>query len=170
MANQKYLGIKQRKGLTNLLTRKEGARPFVVDGLKIFPQEEEVQPFVVDELSIIPSGKLPPNPSELLDSDRMKQLLNQWKKEYDIVLLDSPPLMTVSDSRILASEVEETLLVASYGETNRHMIAQTSELLKQLSIKALGYILNKVDIHKEYGYYGYYYGYYYYSKPGKKED
>jgi Mrp family chromosome partitioning ATPase len=76
--------------------------------------------------------------------------------------------MTVSDSRILATDVEETLLVAAYGETNRHLIAQTSELLDQLSIKALGYILNKVDIRKEYGYYGYYYGYYYYSQPEKK--
>jgi succinoglycan biosynthesis transport protein ExoP len=153
-AIEKYLKIKKEKGLTELLVN-EG---------------KEIQPITVDGLKIIPSGKLPPNPSELLDSDRMKELLSKWKKEYDIVLLDSPPLMTVSDSRILASEVEETLLVASYGVTNRHMIAQTSELLKQLSIKALGYILNKVDIHKEYGYYGYYYGYYYYSKPGKKED
>lgn len=153
-AIEKYLKIKKEKGLTELLVN-EG---------------KEIQPLSIDGLKIIPSGKLPPNPSELLDSDRMKELLNKWKKEYDIVLLDSPPLMTVSDSRILASEVEETLLVASYGETNRHMIAQTSELLKQLSIKALGYILNKVDIHKEYGYYGYYYGYYYHSKPGKRED
>ena len=153
-AIEKYLKIKKEKGLTELLVN-EG---------------KEIQPLAVDGLKVIPSGKLPPNPSELLDSDRMKELLSKWKKEYDIVLLDSPPLMTVSDSRILASEVEETLLVASYGVTNRHMIAQTSELLKQLSIKALGYILNKVDIHKEYGYYGYYYGYYYYSKPGKKES
>jgi capsular exopolysaccharide synthesis family protein len=170
-AIEKYLGIKQGKGLTNLLTKKGESRPFVVDGSKIFPKgKEEVRPLLVNELSIIPSGKLPPNPSELLDSDRMKELLNRWKKEYDIVLLDSPPLLTVSDSRILAAEVEETLLVAAYGETNRHMISQTSELLEQLSIKPLGYILNKVDIHKEYGYYGYYYGYYYYNKPKEKED
>ena len=153
-AIEKYLRIKKKKGLTELLVN----------------EEKEIQPLSFDGLKIIPSGQLPPNPSELLDSDRMKQLLNKWKKEYDIVLLDSPPLMTVSDSRILASEVEETLLVASYGETNRHILAQTSELLEQLSIEALGYILNKVDIHKEYGYYGYYYGYYYYSKPEKKED
>ncbi len=153
-AIEKYLRIKKKKGLTELLVN----------------EEKEIQPLSVDGLKIIPSGQLPPNPSELLDSDRMKELLNKWKKEYDIVLLDSPPLMTVSDSRILASEVEETLLVASYGETNRHIIAQTSELLEQLSIEALGYILNKVDIHKEYGYYGYYYGYYYYNKPQKKED
>ncbi|MEJ2355957.1 MAG: GNVR domain-containing protein, partial [candidate division WOR-3 bacterium] len=131
-------------------------------------EEKEIQPISVDGLKVIPSGELPPNPSELLDSDRMKDLLKKWKKEYDIVLLDSPPLMTVSDSRILAAEVEETLLVAAYGETNRHLIAQTSELLKQLSIRALGYVLNKVDIHKEYGYYGYYYGYYYQEKSKTK--
>ena len=152
-AIEKYLKIKKMKGLTELLINKE----------------EEIHPLTIGGLKVIPSGKLPPNPSELLDSDRMRELLSRWKKEYDIVLLDSPPLMTVSDSRILAAEVEETLLVAAYGETNRHLIAQTSELLEQLSIKALGYILNKVDIHKEYGYYGYYYGYYYYANPEKKK-
>jgi len=151
---EKYLGIKKEKGLTELLIN----------------EDADIQPLVVDGLYVIPSGKLPPNPSELLDSNRTKELLAKWKKEYDIVLLDSPPIMTVSDSRILAAEVEETLLVAAYGETNRHMIAQSSELLKQLSIRALGYVLNKVDINKEYGYYGYYYGYYYHNKPEKGED
>jgi len=151
---EKYLGIKKKEGLTELLIN----------------EDADIQPLVVDGLYVIPSGKLPPNPSELLDSNRTKELLAKWKKEYDIVLLDSPPIMTVSDSRILAVEVEETLLVAAYGETNRHMIAQSSELLKQLSIRALGYVLNKVDIHKEYGYYGYYYGYYYHNKPEKGED
>ena len=153
-AIEKYLKIKKMKGLTELLTNKD----------------EIIHPLTVGGLKVIPSGKLPPNPSELLDSDRMRALLSKWKKEYDIVLLDSPPLMTVSDSRILAADVEETLLVAAYGETNRHLIAQTSELLDQLSIKALGYILNKVDIRKEYGYYGYYYGYYYYNQPEKKSS
>ncbi len=152
-AIERYLGIKKKKGLTELLIN----------------EDMDIEPIVVEGLHVIPSGKLPPNPSELLDSNRTRELLNKWKKQYDIVILDSPPIMTVSDSRILATEVEETLLVASYGETNRHMIAQASELLKQLSIRALGYILNKVDIHKEYGYYGYYYGYYYYHSPeGKK--
>jgi succinoglycan biosynthesis transport protein ExoP len=151
-AMEKYLKIKKTRGLTELLIN----------------EHKEIHPLVVGGLRVIPSGDLPPNPSELLDSDRMRELLNRWKKEYDIVLLDSPPLMTVSDSRILAAEVEETLLVASYGVTNRHIIAQTSELLKQLSIKPLGYVLNKVDIHKEYGYYGYYYGYYYSNQPEKK--
>jgi succinoglycan biosynthesis transport protein ExoP len=148
---ERYLRIERKKGLTELLINEEESQPLSVDGLKV-----------------IPSGKLPPNPSELLDSDRMRELLNKWKEEYDIVLLDSPPLMTVSDSRILAAEVEETLLVASYGKTTRHMIAQTSELLEQLSIRALGYILNKVDVQKEYGYYGYYYGYSYYNRPKKR--
>jgi capsular exopolysaccharide synthesis family protein len=153
-AIEKYLKIKNKKGLTELLVDKNtGIKPVVIDGLHV-----------------IPSGKLPPNPSELLDSQRTRELINEWKKEYDIVLLDSPPIMTVSDSRILAAEVEETLLVAAYGETNRHMIAQASELLKQLSIRTLGYILNKVDINKEYGYYRYYYGYYYYNKPGRDRE
>jgi len=151
---EKYLKIKNKKGLTELLINKDA----------------DIKPIVVNGLHVIPSGKLPPNPSELLDSQRTRELISKWKKEYDIVLLDSPPIMTVSDSRILAAEVEETLLVAAYGETNRHMIAQASELLKQLSIRTLGYILNKVDIHKEYGYYRYYYGYYNYNKRGKERE
>jgi capsular exopolysaccharide synthesis family protein len=151
---EKYLGIRRKKGLTELLINKDA----------------DVKPIEVNGLYVIPSGKLPPNPSELLDSNRTRELLAKWKDQYDIVLLDSPPIMTVSDSRILAAEVEETLLVAAYGETNRHMIAQASELLEQLSIRALGYILNKVNIHKEYGYYRYYYGYYYYNKPDKKRE
>jgi capsular exopolysaccharide synthesis family protein len=153
-AIEKYLKIKNKKGLTELL----------VD------ENTGIKPVVIDGLHVIPSGKLPPNPSELLDSQRTRKLINEWKKEYDIVLLDSPPIMTVSDSRILAAEVEETLMVAAYGETNRHMIAQASELLKQLSIRTLGYILNKVDINKEYGYYRYYYGYYYYNKPERDRE
>lgn len=151
-AIEKYLNIKKKKGLTELLVN----------------EDTEIKPVVINGLHVIPSGKLPPNPSELLDSRRTRELINKWKKEYDIVLLDSPPIMTVSDSRILAAEVEETLLVAAYGETNRHMIAQASELLKQLSIRTLGYILNKVDINKEYGYYRYYYGYYYYNRPERE--
>ncbi|MEO0293636.1 MAG: polysaccharide biosynthesis tyrosine autokinase [candidate division WOR-3 bacterium] len=141
---EKYLGVERGKGLTELLVN----------------EEKDLKPICIDGLNVIPSGKLPPNPSELLDSNRMKFLLNKWKKEFDIIILDSPPLMTVSDSLILAAEVEETILVASYGKTTRHMIAQTAQLLKQLSIKPLGYVLNKVDLRKEYGYYYSYYHYY----------
>lgn len=139
-AIEDYLGISRVEGLTDLLTGKG----------------EEIELFKHNGVSIIPSGKLPPNPSELLDSERMRSLLKSWEEEYDIVVLDSPPILSVSDSRILASEVEETIIVASYGETSRDMVRKTSEILNRLSIKAMGFVLNKVLHAREYGYYYYY--------------
>jgi len=140
-AIEAYLGISSAKGLTDLL----------VDS------DEDFEFFNFNGIDVIPTGTLPPNPSELLDSERMRKLLRKWEKDYDILILDSPPIMAVSDSRVLASEVEETILVVAYGETTRPMVSQSTELLKSLSIKSLGFILNKVSLKREYGYYSYYY-------------
>jgi tyrosine-protein kinase Etk/Wzc len=136
-----YLGISKSGGLTDLL----------------IGQVEKPEIFKFNNIDVISSGTLPPNPSELLDSNRMRELIKKWEEDYDLVILDSPPLLTVSDSSILANEVEETLIVVSYGETTRNMITQTAELLKRLSIKTLGFVMNKVHFSREYGYYHYYY-------------
>jgi succinoglycan biosynthesis transport protein ExoP len=136
-----YLGISNSGGLTDLL----------------IGQVEKPEIFKFNSIDVISSGTLPPNPSELLDSVRMRELIKRWEEDYDLVILDSPPLLSVSDSSILANEVEETLIVVSYGETTRSMITQTAELLKRLSIKTLGFVMNKVHFSREYGYYHYYY-------------
>ncbi len=146
-----YLGISNVNGLTDLLIGKE----------------KEADIFKFNGVDVISSGTLPPNPSELLDSVKMRELLKKWEKDYDLVILDSPPLLTVSDSSILASEVDETLIVVSYGETSRGMISQTGDLMRRLSIKSLGFVMNKVHLGREYGYYYYYY---YKRHKGYKED
>ena len=138
-----YLGISNVVGLTDLL----------------IGQAEKVETFKFNGVDVISSGTLPPNPSELLDSVKMRELLEKWEEDYDLVILDSPPFLSVSDSSILANEVGETLIVVSYGETTRNMISQTMDLLKRLSIKTLGFVMNKVHFHREYGYYHYYYYY-----------
>jgi len=138
---ESYLGISNRSGLTDLL----------VDS------ERKVDMFKFNGVDMMAAGSLPPNPSELLDSERMRELLKKWGGEYDLLILDSPPLLSVSDSSILANEVEETIIVVSYGETTRGMISHSSELLMRLSIKTLGFVINKVHPRREYGYYSYYY-------------
>lgn len=138
-----YLGISNLRGLTDLL----------------IGQAKKVETFKFNGVDVISSGTLPPNPSELLDSVKMRELLEKWEEDYDLVILDSPPFLSVSDSSILANEVGETLIVVSYGETTRNMISQTMDLLKRLSIKTLGFVMNKVHFHREYGYYHYYYYY-----------
>jgi len=138
---ESYLGISNVGGLTDLL----------------IGQEKEADIFKFNGVDVISSGVLPPNPSELLDSTKMRELLKKWGKAYDLLVLDSPPLLSVSDSSILANEVDETIIVISYGETSRGMISQTVDLFKRLSLKTLGFVLNKVYFHREYGYCNYYY-------------
>ncbi|MCK4526961.1 polysaccharide biosynthesis tyrosine autokinase [candidate division WOR-3 bacterium] len=135
-----YLGISDENGLTDLLVDPEG----------------KASVFDFNGVDVISAGSLPPNPSELLDSERMRGLLRKWEKAYDLLILDSPPLLSVSDSCILANEVEETIVVVAYGKTRRGMIHHTAELLDRLSIKTLGFVINKMHIGKEYGYYSYY--------------
>lgn len=137
---EKYLGISKSEGLSDLLA----------------DSDEEIEFFKFNHINILSSGTLPPNPTELLDSEKMKNMIEKWKKDFDLVILDSPPILTVSDASILANEVDGTVVVTSYGETSKGMITSTKELLDQLSIKPLGYILNKIQPEKEYGYYHYY--------------
>jgi tyrosine-protein kinase Etk/Wzc len=127
---------------------------------------------IIDNLSIITSGVLPPNPSELLASEKMQELLSQLQDDYDIILVDSPPIIAVTDAAILSTKVDGTILVVSSGQTNRDAIQRARDLLENVDARILGVLLNGVDLQGMYGsyYYYYYYHYYYnyYSKPGKK--
>lgn len=127
---------------------------------------------IIDNLSVITSGVLPPNPSELLASDKMQELLKQLQEDYDIILVDSPPVIAVTDAAILSTKVDGTILIVSSGQTNRDAVQRARDLLENVDARILGVLLNGVDLQGMYGsyYYYYYYHYYYnyYSKPGKK--
>jgi len=110
-------------------------------------------------LSILCGGATPPLPSELLGSSRMSELLARWRTEYDFILLDSPPVLPVTDARILSRMCDATVLVARYGFTSRQAIQRSCQLLRQqLPAQAvMGAVLNRVSARSAdyYEYYGY---------------
>lgn len=114
---------------------------------------EVVRPVPGDEsLWVLPSGPVPANPSELLSSKRMAELLFRLQGEFDIVLVDSAPLLPVTDSTLVAAWVEATLLVARAGVTTERQVGEAVERLRQVEANLVGTVLNDVD-DVDYGYY-----------------
>ena len=120
----------------------------------------------IPNLDLIPSGPIPPNPAELLGSDRMKAFLAEAAKEYDRVIIDSPPLVAVTDSVLLARFVEGVILVIQAGVTSRDILSNSIRQLKDVQAHILGAVLNAVNIGKD-SYYYYQY-YYYYAEDGER--
>ena len=118
----------------------------------------------IDNLYFITSGTIPPNPSELLGSVQMKQFMNKLKEIYDIVIVDSPPFITVTDSEILYNITDGTVLVCQANKTPAEAFWKTYDRLsKKQSHHLLGCVLNNFNFKSSYGYYYNYY--YYYSQP-----
>jgi capsular exopolysaccharide synthesis family protein len=109
-------------------------------------------------LDLLVAGPMPPNPAELLGSKRMKQVLYDLSKAYDIVLIDSPPTIAVTDSSILAQSVDGVVLVLASGEVNRDYAKRAKEQLDKVGAKIIGTVLNKVEMKSKEDYYYYYYG------------
>lgn len=122
----------------------------------------------VPNLTLLTSGPVPPNPSELLGSEKMQRLLAQLREEYDYVLIDSPPVIAVTDAAVLASKVDGVVLVLDSGSVRPEMAQQAGKLIQAANGKLLGAILNKVEIDEEHSYYYYYYGKEHSSKGGAK--
>ena len=93
-------------------------------------------------LELVASGPLPPNPSELLGSHRLEEILKQLADSADIVLLDAPPIVAVSDAAVLASRVDGVILVVSAGKTKRDMAKRAKSLLEKVNAHILGVVLN----------------------------
>jgi succinoglycan biosynthesis transport protein ExoP len=151
----KLLGLRQVPGITDLLlgtaTLSEAMRP------------HETLP----EMSIIPAGITPPNPSELLNSQKFKTLVEQLSMLADIVILDSPPVLAASDAQIIASKVDGVIVVVANGETRKASARQAMKILRQARANVIGIAYNKTNIQESYYYY-----HYHYSTPtlGKDED
>lgn len=116
-----------------------------------------------DNLHFVTSGTIPPNPAEMLDSARMRDFLNHMKQQYDIILIDSPPIIAVTDSEILASMVDGTIVVVSAEITEIELLEKSIELVRSDKAHFLGTVLNNFSYKSGYG--SYYKYYYYYSKP-----
>ncbi len=119
----------------------------------------------VPNLTVLGSGHFPPNPSELLGSTSMRSVLEQARQLYDVVLLDSPPLLAVTDAAVLSTIADGTILIVRMGTTAKSAVRRAKSQLEAVRAPLLGTVLNAVDFRQGAfgGSYGYYYYYYYYS-------
>jgi capsular exopolysaccharide synthesis family protein len=124
---------------------------------------EAVHELEVNNLSLLCCGTIPPNPSELLGSQAMKNLLNKLMEEYEVILLDSPPVLAVTDAAVLGAQTDGVILVISSGETTRNAEIRAKTLLENVRAHILGAVLNNVKVTGRYGSYYHYYYYHYYE-------
>lgn len=150
----KIFSVDNAHGLSSYLT---GQVDFGAEGL--------VQPTNIPNLDVITAGVIPPNPSELLSSYRMKELIDQLSPLYSFILIDTPPVLGLSDSLVLSTIADGLILVVRAGSTPKDSVNQAKRLLKGVNAHILGVVLNYVrESDLRYGSYGYYYSYYYYEE------
>ena len=145
-AVHKIFEVDQQRGLTNLIAQ----------DLEV---GEVVRATEVDGLFVIDCGPIPPNPSELLGSQKMKDLLKKVGEQYDLVLIDAPPLIAVTDASVLASVVDGVIFVIKSGESRIDMAREGKAQLEKANARILGVVLNDMKAHGG-GYYHHYYHYY----------
>ncbi|MCL4498882.1 MAG: polysaccharide biosynthesis tyrosine autokinase [Chloroflexi bacterium] len=151
----RFFGLTNSFGLTNMLLATEP------DGAKL------LQSTNVEGLSLLSSGPLPPNPSELLGSPRMSKALESLKGQADILVIDSPPVLSVTDPAVLATHADGVVLVVDTGRTRAEMLQRTVGLLARARANVMGAVLNKL-VASGSGYYHHYY-YYYYGQTGQRQ-
>ncbi len=146
-------GITNTRGLSDLLLDGE-------DGFSFIKKTK------VPNLELLTCGTIPANPSELLSSKRMQRLLTLFGDRYDRIIMDSPPVLAVTDSIVLSRLVEGIILVVGAGTSSRNGVARAVELLKEVNARIVGAMLNNLNVEKERYYYSRYY-YYNYGKYGR---
>jgi capsular exopolysaccharide synthesis family protein len=117
-----------------------------------------LQKTAVNNLQVLASGPIPPNPSELLGSGKMAQLFQELREGCDLLLIDAPPVVAVTDACVLASQVDGVVLVTAAGLVRPEMAQHAKELLVKAKGALLGVVLNRVAIDKQHAHYYYYYG------------
>lgn len=138
----KIFNLRNFKGLSTLITEDE-----------MFDQV--IQATEVPNLFVMPSGPVPPNPSELLRSAKMDQVIDQLKGHFDMVVFDTPPVLAVTDAQIVATRTDGTLFVVPKGEVKKDQVRKSAELLKNVRANVLGFVMNKVEKNDD-SYYYYY--------------
>ena len=135
--------------------------------------EEIIRETHVKNLFYAPSGPIPPNPAELIDTDLMKKFMENAKKEFDFIIIDTPPVAIVTDTLLLAPFVDINLFIVRQRYTSCDTLEMVEQLYKQGKLKNLAIIINDINLSGYYGYgmrygyslgYGYSYGYNYYGK------
>ncbi len=144
-----FFDINNSVGLTNYLTTE-------------LMLEDVILQTPVDNLYFMPSGILPTDAAGILNSRRMSELIQDVKQRFDLVLVDSPPILGVSDASVLASEVDLTLLVVQHRKLPRNMLLRVKHAVESVGGNVIGVVLNNVDVRSDsqYQYYTSYYTYY----------
>ena len=140
----KLFGLRSRGGLSTLISGSD----------KI---EDVIVPFTdVPNLWILPAGPIPPQPAELLGSTVMKDHIARWRNEFDHVIIDTPPCLSVTDAVVLSPEADRIILVARAGKTTKIALRRACDLLLQVNARVMGIVLNALNMRSAEGYY--YYG------------
>ena len=113
----------------------------------------------IPNLSVLFAGPIPPMPSELLGSQKMRRLIEKWREHFDYILLDSPPFMAVTDPVVLSSFLDGVVLVTRYNKTPKHIVAKAKNKFLEVHAKIIGVVINAVDFKQE-GYHYPYHSYY----------
>ncbi|MDP4146371.1 MAG: CpsD/CapB family tyrosine-protein kinase [Bacillota bacterium] len=142
----KKFNITNTKGISNLLI---GQYKF-----------DDVAQKYTENLTILTAGTVPPNPSEMLASNKMKSFLAQARENFDYIIIDAPPVIAVTDPQVLSTMVDGVLLVVASGQAQIEETKKAVELLQQVNAPIIGTVLNKVEKTGRKGYYGNYYYYY----------
>lgn len=122
------------------------------------PVEHSLRETAVEGLLVLPSGPIPPNPAELLGSQRMVRLLADLQDRFDLVLVDTPPVLAVTDACVLAPKVGGALVVARSGAVDRQQVVRAKESLEAVKAQVLGVVLDGLRTESNGGHYYYYYG------------
>jgi capsular exopolysaccharide synthesis family protein len=154
----KMFGIGRDKGMSSVLVSNELEN--VLQDVIIHSE--------IPNLDVIPCGPIPPNPSEIIGSQKMNRIMEKLQEKYDRIIVDSPPITAVTDSAVLARFVDGVMLVVHAGVTPRQVVKTGLEQVQGVDANVLGAVLNDVDTGKE-SYYYYQYYYYYYGEDGEKK-
>lgn len=140
-----YIEPKHFGGLTNIIVQD-------VDYEDLLQTDENLR-----NLDIIISGPIPPNPSEILGSAKMRAFMEELYQEYDMVILDSPPVGLVTDAAVLSTMVDGVIMVCATGKTKREDIRKAIDSLNKVNANIIGVVMNKMKNKKKSGYNAYYY-------------
>ena len=157
-ALHRAMDVLREPGLTNLLVGDVEMR-------------DAVRPNVLPNLDLLPSGPFPPNPSELLNSKKMRQLLKKLEETYSHIILDSPPILAVTDSAILGTHTDGIVLVLRSGNTEQRAAERAVDQVRRVGVRIFGAVLNEVatTTAEESYYMQYYYSYHPKQRTGWKK-
>ncbi|MFD0958209.1 CpsD/CapB family tyrosine-protein kinase [Paenibacillus chungangensis] len=141
---QHYLfGTSNRNGLTTALFNQK-------------PLSDIVQHTITDNLFIMHAGPTPPNPSELLSSVQLTELIQEARRDYEVVIIDTPPILSVTDAQIVATRSDGAVLIVDSGQVSKDLVLKSKASLEHVNAKLLGVVLNNVN-RRQADSYSYYY-------------